>query len=153
MDSDGDDQLSSLPLDISSVSSSQTTLASPSNDSSENDLPPTKIQRTYKCKECTNETTNPRAHLRHLGRVHGKRVKIVKCPYCLYACQYRQKLNRHLNLIHHIENGKKGSNDESDETSQPLDLSLPPRVKEFMKIIAFFNMLSDAQLLQSQQTQ
>lgn len=64
------------------------------------ELPPTKINRKYACKICPSITNNPRIHLRHLRDVHGQKVKIVECPLCIYACQYRQKLNRHLNLIH-----------------------------------------------------
>lgn len=63
-------------------------------------LPPTKIKRTYKCKNCDHSTVNPREHLNHLKGEHDQNVKIVECPLCLYACQYRQKLNRHLKLVH-----------------------------------------------------
>lgn len=63
-------------------------------------LPPTKIKRTYKCKICEHKTVNPREHLNHLKENHDQNIKIVECPLCLYACQYRQKLNRHLKLVH-----------------------------------------------------
>lgn len=63
-------------------------------------LPPTKIKRTYKCKTCEHKTVNPREHLNHLKENHDQNIKIVECPLCLYACQYRQKLNRHLKLVH-----------------------------------------------------
>lgn len=65
------------------------------------DLPATKIKRTYKCKQCLNETKNPREHLNHRIQVHREKIKIVECPLCVYACQYRQKLKRHLDLVHH----------------------------------------------------
>lgn len=64
-------------------------------------LPATKIKRQYKCNECGHATVNPRAHLRHRVDVHRHKIKIVECPECVYACQYRQKLNRHLRLVHH----------------------------------------------------
>lgn len=67
----------------------------------EEDLPETKIKRTYKCRICDHKTTNPRNHLTHRRDVHNEtKVKLVKCKFCLYACQYRQKLNRHLRLVH-----------------------------------------------------
>lgn len=64
-------------------------------------LPPTKIKRQYKCTSCDHTTINPRQHLRHRIDVHGHKLRIVECPLCVYACQYRQKLNRHLRLVHH----------------------------------------------------
>lgn len=64
-------------------------------------LPPTKIKRQYKCTGCDHTTINPRQHLRHRIDVHGHKLRIVECPLCVYACQYRQKLNRHLKLVHH----------------------------------------------------
>lgn len=63
-------------------------------------LPPTKIKRKYKCTQCGYTTVNPRMHLRHRIASHGDKIKIVECPLCVYACQYRQKLNRHLRLVH-----------------------------------------------------
>lgn len=66
-----------------------------------NNLPPTKIKRTYSCKSCDHKTINPRLHLNHLRVRHEQNIKIVECPLCVYACQYRQKLNRHLKLVHH----------------------------------------------------
>lgn len=70
----------------------------------ENDLPPTKVKRKYECKapQCHFITVNPRLFLRHRSQEHGEKVRIVECPHCIYACQYRQKLNRHLRLIHNI---------------------------------------------------
>lgn len=64
-------------------------------------LPPTKIKRQYKCAMCPHITVNPRIHLRHRQQVHNDKIRIVECPLCVYACQYRQKLNRHLKLVHH----------------------------------------------------
>lgn len=34
-------------------------------------------------------------------------VKIVECPYCVYACQYFQKLQRHILLVHKLETNTK----------------------------------------------
>src|SRR5699024_5848958 len=34
--------------------------------------------------------------------MHGHKIKIVECPYCVYACQYVQKLQRHLLLVHKL---------------------------------------------------
>lgn len=78
-------------------------------------LPPTKIKRKYKCPEagCSLGTTNPRAMLRHRQEEHKHKIKIVLCPMCLYACQYTQKLKRHIELVH-----------TDDYQSEPLDLSI-----------------------------
>lgn len=65
------------------------------------ELPPTRIKRKYKCASCDHNTVNPRVHLKHRIDAHGHKLKIVECPLCVYACQYRQKLNRHLRLVHH----------------------------------------------------
>lgn len=66
-------------------------------------LPPTKIKRKYTCAHCGYVTINPRMHLRHRVIAHGDKIKIVECPLCVYACQYRQKLNRHLKLVHQLD--------------------------------------------------
>ena len=68
--------------------------------SDESNLPPTKVKRKYVCKNCSFTTFNPREHLRHRRDIHNEKVKIVPCYKCQYACQFRQKLNRHLNLMH-----------------------------------------------------
>lgn len=100
-------------------------------------LPPTKIKRKYKCLNCDHVTVNPRDHLRHRIDQHGHKLKIVECPLCVYACQYRQKLNRHLKLVHHTTLGsideplghgfgRQYSPADSDEDSdEPVDLSVP----------------------------
>lgn len=67
----------------------------------ESHLPPTKVKRKYICKQCNFLTFNPREHLRHRRDVHHEKVRIVPCFQCQYACQFRQKLNRHLNLMHY----------------------------------------------------
>lgn len=64
------------------------------------DLPPMKIRRKYQCKLCNLSTQNPRLHLKHRIDAHNHKIKCVECPFCEYACQYRQKLNRHLRLVH-----------------------------------------------------
>lgn len=55
-------------------------------------LAPTRIRRQYTCEQCSFRTINPREFLYHRRDVHGAKVKIVECPYCVYACQYFQKL-------------------------------------------------------------
>lgn len=67
-------------------------------------LPPTKIKRQYTCPEpsCSIKSDNPRTHLRHRRDVHDHKIRIVKCTKCQYACQYKQKLTRHLRLIHKV---------------------------------------------------
>lgn len=77
-------------------------------------LPPTRIRRQYTCSDCGHRTINPREHLYHRRNFHQHRIKIVECPHCVYACQYLQKLNRHLSLVH-----KK-----SQIQEEPLDLSV-----------------------------
>lgn len=64
-------------------------------------LPPTKIKRQYRCKRCEYATVNPRCFLKHRIDTHADRIRIVECPLCVYACQFRQKLNRHMRLVHH----------------------------------------------------
>lgn len=79
-------------------------------------LPPTRIKRKYKCTICEHTTINPRIHLQHRINVHGQKLKIVECPLCVYACQYRQKLNRHLKLVHHyLLPNKPTKNQSSDD--------------------------------------
>lgn len=94
-------------------------------------LAPMKIKRKYKCKLCNSITLNPRRHLRHLVDAHDQKIKCVECPFCEYACQYRQKLNRHLRLVHKmtpieaksIANGATGftNNASSASTMQQVD--------------------------------
>lgn len=66
------------------------------------ELAPTKIKRLYKCghEPCTFSTVNPREFLYHRREVHGEKLKIAECPKCQYACQYTQKLQRHILLMH-----------------------------------------------------
>lgn len=104
-------------------------------------LPPTKIKRQYKCSSCDHVTVNPRLHLRHRQATHGHKVRIVECPLCVYACQYRQKLNRHLRLVHQRpanNNGQGSNNDRAslsqyDSDDEPLDLSMSQEVKLSLK--------------------
>ncbi|XP_027198504.2 uncharacterized protein LOC113792774 isoform X1 [Dermatophagoides pteronyssinus] len=72
------------------------------NNSSIADLPATRIRRQYNCNDCGFRTVNPREFLYHRRDGHGYKVKIVECPYCVYACQYVQKLQRHLLLVHKL---------------------------------------------------
>lgn len=66
-------------------------------------LGPTRIRRQYNCESCSFRTINPREFLYHRRDTHGAKVKIVECPYCVYACQYFQKLQRHILLVHKLE--------------------------------------------------
>ena len=75
----------------------------PASGSSGEDLPATRIRRQYTCNDCGFRTINPREFLYHRRDAHGQRLKIVECPYCVYACQYVQKLQRHLLLVHKLE--------------------------------------------------
>lgn len=72
------------------------------NNNSIADLPATRIRRQYNCNDCGFRTVNPREFLYHRRDGHGYKVKIVECPYCVYACQYVQKLQRHLLLVHKL---------------------------------------------------
>lgn len=70
---------------------------------SQDDLAPTRIRRQYNCDSCAFRTINPREFLYHRRDEHQAKVKIVECPYCVYACQYFQKLQRHILLVHKLE--------------------------------------------------
>lgn len=67
------------------------------------DLAPTRVRRQYSCEQCNFRTVNPREFLYHRRDDHQAKVKIVECPYCVYACQYFQKLQRHILLVHKME--------------------------------------------------
>lgn len=102
-------------------------------------LPPTKIKRQYKCSICDHLTVNPRVHLRHRIDAHGHKVKIVECPMCVYACQYRQKLNRHLRLVHHIypnNNIRPMGSDGEAHTSSPSmnQFEMPSQLQPRMQL-------------------
>lgn len=134
------------------------------NQVANNHLPPTRIKRKYKCANCEHTTINPRLHLRHRIQVHGQKLKIVECPLCVYACQYRQKLNRHLKLVHHYLSPNQANKERTSDNDycyqnypfqqlplasmdggasmvyndeQPLDLSYPPEIKQ---LIQYFGM-------------
>lgn len=74
----------------------------PTTSSNADQLAPTKIRRQYSCTDCDFRTVNPREFLYHRRDVHNQKVKIVECPYCVYACQYFQKLQRHILLVHKL---------------------------------------------------
>lgn len=90
----------SLPLFNKMTENLNDTLSDLAESLDDSYLPPTKIKRSYKCSICQHSTVNPRLHLKHRIDLHGHKLKIVECPYCVYACQYRQKLNRHMRLVH-----------------------------------------------------
>ena len=98
------------------------TSAEPKN-ADESRLPPTKVKRKYVCKKCDFTTINPREHLRHRRDAHGEKVRIVPCDLCQYACQFRQKLTRHLNLMHLKDPSKRASNCGKNGVSRQDSLS------------------------------
>ena len=106
-DDDGDDDNNNsanipneLNNEIATTSSAAAVVNSNNNDQ---ELAPTKIRRQYTCTDCDFRTVNPREFLYHRRDVHNQKVKIVECPYCVYACQYFQKLQRHMLLVHKLE--------------------------------------------------
>lgn len=125
----------------------------------EDHLPPTKIRRQYKCSTCNHQTYNPRQHLRHRAREHKDRIRIVECPLCVYACQYRQKLNRHLKLVHNrlpdqlargpsvsLYNYQPGQTMDfyNNQDDQPVDLSFPKELKQLIRTIESTRQLQQA---------
>lgn len=96
-----------VPVDVQTESVNASSRSStPKSQSSHNnnhkDLPATRIRRQYNCNDCGFRTVNPREFLYHRRDRHGYKIKIVECPYCVYACQYVQKLQRHLLLVHKL---------------------------------------------------
>lgn len=63
-------------------------------------LPQCKIKRNYSCNNCPFFTQNPRLYLTHLRDVHGEKIVINECKFCLYASRHYQKLVRHMKMVH-----------------------------------------------------
>ncbi|KAG5674665.1 hypothetical protein PVAND_004618 [Polypedilum vanderplanki] len=63
-------------------------------------LPQCKIKRNYSCNNCPFFTQNPRKFLVHLRDVHGEKIVINECKFCLYASRHYQKLVRHMKMVH-----------------------------------------------------
>lgn len=63
-------------------------------------LPQCKIKRNYSCNNCPFFTQNPRKFLVHLRDVHGEKIVINDCKFCLYASRHYQKLVRHMKMVH-----------------------------------------------------
>ena len=104
--------------DAASPASSRPTTPSAANASIDGGgLAPTRIRRQYTCENCTFRTINPREFLYHKRDVHQAKVKIVECPHCVYACQYHQKLQRHILLVHKIT--EKGTTRQRGASSTP----------------------------------
>lgn len=97
---------------------------SDSGDGHDGMLAPTRIRRHYTCGECNLKTTNPREFLYHRKDYHHEKVKIVECPHCQYACQYSQKLQRHVLLVHKI-NHKILTNNSRLSNKKSLDKPKP----------------------------
>lgn len=104
-------------LDVPSESMPTSRSSTPKSQSSHNfsgkDLPATRIRRHYTCTDCSFRSTNPREFLYHRKDGHGYKIKIVECPYCVYACQYVQKLQRHLYLVHKMNVSPNGVDGET----------------------------------------
>lgn len=95
-----------MPLDLSKQALTPTSTRDDQGDGEDTpSLAPTKIRRTYTCVKdaCMFRTSNPREFLYHRRDVHNEKVVINECPHCVYACQYTQKLRRHIQLIHKIQ--------------------------------------------------
>lgn len=82
-----------------------------SNLDTTSNLPQCKIKRNYSCNNCTFFTQNPRHFLTHLKDIHGEKIIINECKYCLYASKHYQKLVRHMKMVH-------GSTDGLEEQAQ-----------------------------------
>lgn len=67
---------------------------------SDANLPQCKIKRNYSCNNCPFFTQNPRKFLIHLRDVHGEKIVINDCKFCLYASRHYQKLVRHMKMVH-----------------------------------------------------
>lgn len=96
---------------VHTSSRSSTPKSHSSHNLSNKDLPATRIRRQYNCTDCGFRTVNPREFLYHRRDRHGYKIKIVECPYCVYACQYVQKLQRHLLLVHKLSTVMSSPND------------------------------------------
>ncbi|XP_035209997.1 uncharacterized protein LOC118184439 [Stegodyphus dumicola] len=68
--------------------------------SSPDKLRPLKVKRSYNCSDCGLLTSNPREYLYHLQNIHGEKINIHECKYCIYASKHIQKLTRHIKLVH-----------------------------------------------------
>ena len=102
---------------ISTLNSSQNSDSLASAVKADGSLAPTRIRRQYNCNDCGFHTVNPREFLYHRRDAHGQKVKIVECPYCVYACQYFQKLQRHMLLVHKLETSITPPGDQSPAES------------------------------------
>jgi len=103
--------------------------ASDASNASAGDLAPTRIRRQYNCDSCSFRTINPREFLYHRRDDHAAKVKIVECPYCVYACQYFQKLQRHILLVHKLETvttPPTGAGEEEEEEEEESSVSATP---------------------------
>lgn len=67
---------------------------------SDTNLPQCKIKRNYSCNNCPFFTQNPRKFLVHLRDIHGEKIVINDCKFCLYASRHYQKLVRHMKMVH-----------------------------------------------------
>lgn len=80
------------------------------------ELPQCKIRRNYTCTKCTFYTQNPRTYLVHTRDVHFVKLKIFDCPFCVYASRHRQKLSRHVEMVH-------GATLSESNTKMEIDMS------------------------------
>lgn len=97
-------------------------------------LPQCKVKRNYACAKCPYYTQNPRSFLHHQKNVHAERLKVYECSHCLYASKHSQKLQRHVHMVHQVDNKANKIPHGFDESGKPL--LVPPvriRVQRFEK--------------------
>lgn len=85
---------------VAELAASELTAGMNDTDSSPDNLRPLRIRRSYNCDQCGLLTNNPREYLYHLQSVHGEKISVHECKYCIYASKHIQKLTRHCNLVH-----------------------------------------------------
>ncbi|VDI05492.1 Hypothetical predicted protein [Mytilus galloprovincialis] len=66
-------------------------------------MSPCKRGRNYSCENCSFTTTKSKAFLYHEIQVHRKAYSIFTCTECEYSSKHKQKVQRHLKLIHKKE--------------------------------------------------
>ncbi|KAI2796834.1 hypothetical protein BLOT_013706 [Blomia tropicalis] len=127
----GSFQLNLPKKDSLNTSRSSTPKSHSSHNNKDSSLPATRIRRQYTCNECGFRTVNPREFLYHRRDGHGHRIKIVECPYCVYACQYVQKLQRHLLLVHKLQSLVTPSGEAITNGADLEGILMKPKFKKF----------------------
>ncbi|XP_054710667.1 uncharacterized protein LOC129220295 [Uloborus diversus] len=98
--------------------------------SASGNLRPLRVKRSYSCDRCGLLTNNPREFLYHLKSIHGEKLSIHECKYCVYASKHVQKLQRHCNLVHRQQLAKdpeyqKQLEAAKEKRSKPEMIALP----------------------------